>query len=349
MSSNADAPEPRLERKLTLSVVIATYNRTPKLSALFRSLAEQSLPKEDFELILIDDGSVDPARTILDALHPPFRVRLIEQENAGQASARDRGIREATGDVVVVLDDDMRLDPHLLANHLAWHQAGYRVVLGRIDSSHSLDEMPLFERFHAAQLEKTAAAFRSGQTPRGVHLCTGNVSFRRQDYLDIGGFDRNLKRSEDRELGIRLEAAGATFVFGDDAVTVHDSDHTSLEVWLGRAFNYGAYDYRIHEKHPDKQIANPWRFFFLINPLSRPFMLAAIALPNVGKLLSRCAWKASEVCDQLGNERLAVQGVTYVYGIEYFRGLRRQSGSLARCLVGLADYFTRQYIERQPE
>jgi glycosyltransferase involved in cell wall biosynthesis len=341
MSPNPIIPEPE-NSELSVSVVVATYNRAAMLPVLFRCLAEQSLSPERFELILVDDGSREPARQVLDAHSSRYATRLIEQENAGQASARDRGIREARGDVIVVLDDDMELMPDLLERHLAWHQKGYHVVLGRIATAQRIRQMPLFEKFHANQLEKQASAFRNGAQPRGVHLCTGNVSFRRRDYLEIGGFDRNLKRSEDRELGIRLELSGAAFVFGDDAVTVHDSDHASLEVWLTRAFNYGVYDHKIYEKHPTVDVANPWHFFFLINPLSRPFMLLTVVLPSAGKRLSSYAWQVSEFCDQRGMGRAAVRGVTYVYGLEYFRGLRHQAGSLSRCVVGLVDSFKRR-------
>jgi GT2 family glycosyltransferase len=320
---------------VTISVVVATYNRTELLPILLRGLSEQSLPANQFELILIDDGSKLPARQALDEHALPYTVRLIEQENTGQAGARDRGVREAAGDIVVILDDDMVLDPDLLKNHLAWHHQGFRVVLGRIASAHNINHLPLFERFHAEQLDNFAARFKAGAKPRGVHLCTGNVSFRREDYMKIGGFDRNLKRSEDRDLGIRLELDGAPFVFGYDATTVHDSDHASLDVWRKRAFNYGVYDYQIYEKHHDVDIANPWRFFFHISPVSRPFMMLTVAVPGVGRRLASAAWEASEFFDKHGLKRTAIRGATYVYGLEYFRGLRQQAGSLTESIKGL--------------
>jgi glycosyltransferase involved in cell wall biosynthesis len=334
------AGEPDMEtRKLTVSVVVATYNRTSKLPVLLRSLSAQSLPREDYELILVDDGSREPAKNLLEANPTPFATRLVEQTNSGQAVARDRGVREAKGDVIVILDDDMEFQPTLLENHLAWHQKGYRVVLGRIDSARDIEKMPLFERFHAEQLERHNCSLRDGARPRGVHLCTGNVSFRREDYLAIGGFDHSLKRSEDRDLGVRLELSGATLVFGDDVATVHDSDHSSLEVWLKRAYDYGVYDHRIHKKHPTLDIANPWSYLFLVSPLSRPLMLVSAAAPSVGSRLSTYGWRTSELCDQYGLKRAAIKGATFVYGLEYFRGLRHDAGSLSACLDELLSFW----------
>jgi glycosyltransferase involved in cell wall biosynthesis len=333
-------------QKLSVSVVVATYNRAHLLSTLFKCLAEQTLVADRFELILVDDGSREPARPYVEAQRTPFPVKLIEQANAGQASARDAGVRAASGDVVIVLDDDMQLSPQLLENHLAWHEKGYHVVLGHIASAERIESMPLFERFHAEQLGKFAQAFRAGAKPQGIHLCTGNVSFRRQHYLDIGGFDRSLKRSEDRELGVRLELHGARFVFGDDAVTVHESDHADLQVWLKRAYNYGIYDHKIYEKHPGVESANPWRFFFLVNPISRPLMLVATVLPSAGQRLSALAWRSSELCDGHGMKQVAIHGATLVYGLEYFRGLRHQAGTLGRCFAGLLDCARPRHAKR---
>ena len=334
MSKEEDAPIPET-KPLGVSVVIATYNRAKLLPILLQALANQTLVETGFEVILVDDGSSEPVRPIIDSLSLPYPLELLEQSNAGQAAARDRGVRRATGDVVVIVDDDMELGPDFLANHLAWHNKGYSVVLGRIQSAPHLDRMPLFERFHAQQLDKYAASFRRGSKPRGVHMCTGNVSFRRKDYLAIGGFDSELKRSEDRDLGIRLEQSGAPFVFGDDTVSVHASDHASLDVWLKRAFNYGVYDAMISAKHPGVDNANPWQFLFLVNPVSRPLLLIANVCPNVGKGISSVAWMASEWCDARGLSRLALQGVTLVYGLEYYRGMRHWAGSMRHSLQSL--------------
>jgi len=66
-------------------------------------------------------------------------------------------------------------------------------------------------------------------------------------------------------------------------------------------------------------------------------MLVATVLPNAGKHLSTAAWQTSEFCDHHGKKRVAVHGATLVYGLEYFRGLRHQAGSLKRCLDGLLE------------
>jgi GT2 family glycosyltransferase len=321
-----------------LTVVVATYNRVSLLRDLVADLDKQTLPPSSFEVLIVDDGSKDPVKPLFEGARTSYSLRVIEQANAGPAAARHRGIVEAKADVILIVDDDMRLPPTLLEEHLRRHRQGHSVVLGHIRAAPRLSQMPLFERFHAQQLERQVAAFRAGLPARGVHLCTGNVSFRRSAYLAVGGFDRTLARSEDRDLGIRLERAGARFTFAEDAYTVHESDHTSLELWLKRAFLYGVYDSRIGAKHVDVPSVSPWRFLFLVHPVSRPLLLATAAVPEAAKVAARGLMAFCDWLDDRGLEQAALRGTTLVYGIEYFRGMREHAGSLLGAARGLFAY-----------
>ncbi|MDB4997367.1 MAG: Serine acetyltransferase [Myxococcaceae bacterium] len=316
---------------IEISVVVATFDRAASVLRLLDDLSAQTVPASSFEVIVVDDGSREPVRPLLEGRDTPFALRVLEQENAGPAAARDRGIQTARGEIIVIVDDDMSVADSFLAVHLARHREGHSVVLGYIRPAPNLARMALFERFHAHQLAQQVASYRGGRAARGVHVCTGNVSFRRADYLAVGGFDKSLGRSEDRDLGIRLELAGAKFVFAEEAASTHNSDHADLEVWLKRAFLYGVYDARIGKKHeatPRVDVA-PWRFFFLVNPVTRPFLLVAVGLPDGAHRIARRSMQLSSLLDRLGFEALAIRGTTFVYGMEYFRGVRTENGSLA--------------------
>ena len=325
-------------------MIISTFNRLPLLQELLDALAQQTLGADRFEVVVVDDGSREPVAPALEKRRDPYSLTVLTQVNAGAAAARHAGIMKATGDVVVITDDDMLVPPEFLAEHVAAHDAGNTVVLGQIASDQTLGEKPLFERFHAEQLAKFVARYREQPTAvRGVMVCTGNVSFRREEYLAVGGFDRSLSRSEDRELGVRLQKAGAKLYFAEKARATHRSDHTDLSVWMRRNYNYGIYDSRIHHKHPDRLDADPWHFLFLVNPISRGLLLAAVAAPPVGKLLSKAAYKAAETVDRARSlhpafERVAIAGATLTYGLEYFRGVREEAGSLGSALKDLGTH-----------
>ena len=316
-----------------ISVVVATHNRHASLRRLMADLAAQTLFASEYEVILVDDGSEEPAAPKLVGLTTPRNLRSIRRAQGGPAAARHDGVMLSVGQVIVFVDDDMQLEPDFLEAHLRHHKAveGPRVVLGNILPSEDLASLPLFERYHARQLDRFRDAAAAGTTTlRGVHLCTGNVSMRRTAYLAVGGFNNTLRRSEDRELGVRLEKAGCTFVYEPKAASRHDSDHTDLGVWLRRAYLYGRFDTKIGRLHPDVDNTHPWRFWSLVNPLSRPVIAVAMAAPALGRIMSRVSYAAAAVLDRLHVRKPAVTLTALTYGLEYFRGMREECGTLAQ-------------------
>jgi len=315
-----------------VSVIVATHNRPAGIRRLLGHLQAQTLDPNHFEVFVVDDASQEPVPVGLDGIAAPRNTWVLRNpERLGQGRARDRAARRARGDVLVIMDDDMQVDPGFLAAHLAHHQASTDpvVVLGNIQPDAQLDAMPLFERYHARQLARFQADAAAGTiTMRGVHLCTGNVSLPRHTYLAVGGFDPSLQRSEDRELGVRLEIAGCRFVFGADAVTVHSSDHSDVTVWLRRAFLYGQYDLRIARKHETVPGTHPWRFWGLIHPVARPLLALPILLPGVLRGAARACYEVARAVAACGLGRAAVTLTAFAYAMEYFRAVRVEAGSL---------------------
>lgn len=321
---------------MKLSVVVATYNRVPLLKRLLEQLSKQTVDPREFEVIAVDDGSKEPVAPQLDAAAYPFALTVVTQANAGAAAARDRGIHEAKGEVVVITDDDMQVPEGYLAAHLALHPPGSRrAVVGRIKADPNVHGMPYWERWYAHRFDTLAERYQSGELElTGASFHTGNCSLRRADYLAVGGFDPGLKRSEDIDLGYKLEESGVEFLFTGDGYTLHGSDHTREDVWLRRAYLYGVYDSKIHQKHPELPQADPWRFVFRISAPARPFVAAAALSPTATKPLSAVARVLTNTADKLGLERLTYAGAAVVYTMEYFRGVRAEAGSLFGALKG---------------
>ncbi len=83
------------------------------------SLQSQSLSKESFEVIIVDDGSTDDTVAFLKELTTPLNLKVLHQENAGPAAARNRGINAASGPVLVFINDDTVLSNEALQMHHA--------------------------------------------------------------------------------------------------------------------------------------------------------------------------------------------------------------------------------------
>ncbi len=345
MSSAASgAPGAALPRPVSprprLSVVVATYNRLDLVQRLLGQFARQTLAPSDFEVVVVDDGSKEPAAPHLEKLTLPYTLRVETQANAGAAAARHRGVLAARGDVVLITDDDMQVAEDFLARHLARHPQGSRnVVIGSIRPDPAISDMPLFERWYA-WLNNRIAASMSGpkRRARGWQLFTGNVSFHREDYVAAGGFDKSLGQSEDIELGVRLEKAGCRFEFCTEAAVLHGSDHTSFEKWLKRAHRYGMFDMHVASKHPDVPQVDPWRYLFEMNPLARPLLAAAVVAPEASRPVTQAVMGVARLADKAGLSKVAFMGTSVTYAMEYLRGARTEAGSLPKAAKHVARF-----------
>jgi hypothetical protein len=107
---------------LTLSVIVTTYQRHAVLRDCLEALANQTLPRDKFEVIVVDDGSQPSAAPVVEAFGDRLDVTFVRLEtNVGLGQARNAGIEASRGDVLFFLDDDDEPAPRCLAEHLRTH------------------------------------------------------------------------------------------------------------------------------------------------------------------------------------------------------------------------------------
>ena len=111
----SNRPEPSPPR---FSIVIPTYQRRDVVLASLRAVP--AIAFGSFEVIVVVDGSTDGTAAAVRAL--PFPITVIDQENRGAATARNRGAASASGDILLFLDDDMEPDPAILFEHDRSHR-----------------------------------------------------------------------------------------------------------------------------------------------------------------------------------------------------------------------------------
>ena len=222
---------------MLFSVVIATKDRAALLRAALESLAEQK-DAPPFETIVADNGSRDETPSVVEELsgRVPYQLRCIEAGNANRALARNTGIAEARGELVLFIDDDVWLPSHFLAAHAAAQKNGSRrAVTGPIVNVPSYIERP----------RPSAANFSN------AFFCTCNASVARAVLEEVGGFDEafDLYGWEDTELGLRLREAGVEHTFAWDAFLYHIKPPEPLDVAVQRTLEKATMAARLVRKN----------------------------------------------------------------------------------------------------
>ena len=107
---------------MRVSVLIPTYNRKHVLEQTLPTLFHQDFPADQFELVIVVDGSTDGTVEMLRSLKPRCALQIVEQENQGPAAARNAGLMVAGGDLVLCLDDDICCERDLIKEHALAHE-----------------------------------------------------------------------------------------------------------------------------------------------------------------------------------------------------------------------------------
>ena len=225
-----------------VSVVVSTYRRAHLLGRLVAALEAQTLPYDDFEVVVCDNGSDDDTDVVLDVLvrRSPLRLRVVRNEvNRGPSPGRELAWRSAAAPIVAFTDDDCQPAPGWLAAGLdAMTSFGRAVVVGRTEPDpgqvHLLVDFSRTQRVDDARFAQTC-----------------NVFYRRADLEAVGGFDPGFTTpgGEDTDLALRVEALGSRRVFAAGALVHHDVRPSSLSATLRETLRW--YDIpRLYAKHP---------------------------------------------------------------------------------------------------
>jgi glycosyltransferase involved in cell wall biosynthesis len=233
----------------TFSVVIPTHNRAGIVGRALRSVAAQSF--DDYEVIVVDDGSSDSTAAFLETVRSP-RCRVLRNEHGlGASAARNRGVGAASGQWISFLDDDDEMRPQALA---ALH--------ARSSSSPQLDFLwggRLIHEMDNAGREISRREDDWSGVPSTVsgssflrlalRIATNSAfTIRRTVFQAVGGFDERLRLSEDRDLFIALAERG--YQGAAVADTMVDIDERSASLSRGTSGRGGAdIDLRVIDKH----------------------------------------------------------------------------------------------------
>lgn len=260
-----------------VSVVIPVFDRLEALRVVLGFFNHQDHPRHRFEVIVVDDGSPERADRLLDPRDYGYTLEVLRQENQGRSAARNKGARHARGDLLLFCDADRIPDPAWMTAHATLHGE----LPGCAAFGVPWDCFYAFAKLEAAGKEHLEVMRKLSRKPEYYKLMTdrlfhgrttdsplawatflvGNSSIRRADFLEVGGFDEDVRTwgLEHFELGLRLVEHGVSICHLDTASNYHiphARQVDSLREGIQRGMEV------IARKHPGRRVSLLRDFLF---------------------------------------------------------------------------------------
>ncbi|MDO8669577.1 MAG: glycosyltransferase family A protein [Candidatus Buchananbacteria bacterium] len=193
-----------------LSVIIPTYNRAAYLDKSLSSLTKQNYPKDDFEVVIVDDGSKDETAKITSKFKNDLNLKYFRENHLGVSHARNVGIRKSIGEVVVFFDDDALVAENWLES-ISRIMVSEDIITGKVKPIKS----NIWQYF--------APHYNQGDKPKeSPVLLEGNCAIKRKVFSKIGLFDENLDYGHEGEEFIYRVGKNYKIMYYPEVIIYHD-------------------------------------------------------------------------------------------------------------------------------
>ena len=243
--------------KYDISISIITYNRKNILKDVIKSLENQTYSLDRFEIVIVDDGSVDGTPDVMKEIerNSPCNIHYVRQEiNQGKSVVRNISIEKAESNLILFLEDDTIADKYLIEEHVKAHTEGQETaILGEEIRGEDSISTP-FGRYIIDEARKFFDGIQwliTSESPEGFKgFITFNLSVERNFLLKNGIFDPEFKYfCEDIELGYRLCKKGLKLVYNKKAI-INNFHPPFLDEYCSRHLTRGYFTVKFLEKHP---------------------------------------------------------------------------------------------------
>jgi glucosyl-dolichyl phosphate glucuronosyltransferase len=262
------------------SVIIPTANRSEALGQSLMSLVGLNYDADNFEILVIDNGSTDRTKEVVHeviAHHPQHRIRYIYDPEPGLLTGRHRGAQEARGELLTFVDDDIEADPRWLAAIVKTFQdPSVQLVGGRNLPKYAVSPPAWLEGFwwtppYGGHACGSLSLLDLGETPCDIdanYIWGLNFSIRREALFDLGGFHpdivpmhlQHLQGDGETGLTIKANQSGYRALYQPQALVHHcvPAGRLTPEYFERREFFQGVCDsYTAIRRQGDIVVHNP--------------------------------------------------------------------------------------------
>jgi cellulose synthase/poly-beta-1,6-N-acetylglucosamine synthase-like glycosyltransferase len=290
---NTAAMSPRI------SVIVPTFNRAGMLEAALESLTNQSVPQNQYEVIVVDDGSTDTTSEVCKRFWSCMNLKYARIENSGISAAKSVGVAASSSPLLLFFDDDDIADQQLLQEHIKTHRANPQegvAVLGYTTWAPTLAVTPVME--YVTGIGHFLFAYtdlEDGQILDFTYFWGGRSSCKRTLLAKHGVFNQQFRYIiEDIELGYRLSKFGLKVVFNRHAVSYMTRPIT-FDEFCRRCERQGKALFLFSRLHPDPIVQQYCRIPDPILPHSGQLVNAEKTWPDVKQNLGEKVRRVHEI------------------------------------------------------
>lgn len=217
------------------SVIIPTYNRPLQLARCLQAMVWSKYPRDQFEVIVVDDGGNRALEPVVGAFCEQIDVTLLTQPHAGQSQARNTAAAQAQGRYLAFTDDDCAPAPDWLSCLESYFEdapgnaIGGRIVNALESNPYSAVSQSIIDYVYA---------YYNANPKRARFFSSNNIAMPTKSFHDVGGFDQSFRTAEDRDLCDRWLCHGYGMTFAPDAIVYH-SHPLTLKGFFKQHFAYG--------------------------------------------------------------------------------------------------------------
>jgi len=226
-----------------LTVIICTYNRAKYIGNLLESIANNDLEKAAYEIVLVDNNCTDNTRAVCEAFveaHKDVHFRYVVESEQGLSAARNKGIKEAKGDILVYIDDDALVDTWYLRTVSEYMSAHPEIdaVGGPIIPLYEDTQEPKWMTRYTKELLCGYLYFGDAERsfPGERYPGGGNAAYRADVFEKVGLFNTDLGRkgdglmgSEEKDIFDKMKAQGMRFMYLPKMILHHIIPSKKLE------------------------------------------------------------------------------------------------------------------------
>ncbi len=236
---------------MVASIIVPAYNAEKTIDRCISALLDQTIPPEDYEVIVVDDGSTDNTAEIIKN----YPVRYYYQKNSGPAAARNKGVYKSKSEIILFTDADCVPSENWIKEMVKPLKS---TETAAVKGAYKTNQKEIVARFAQVEFLERFKLLEKAETIDMID--TYSAAFKKNIFLQAGGFDLSfpVANNEDTELSYKLSKQGCKMVFNPEAVVFHLNHPDSIKRYARLKFWRGYWRMVVYKMYPDKMLKDSY-------------------------------------------------------------------------------------------